>query len=150
MFFKKKKKEAIVLPMLSGTLPELPEEGQKMELPSLPSQIPQDIPKLGESIEKKSIISEIEKHKDLEVPEMEEKRGLISKKESFVKIDHYQDMIATINVIKGMLSGTTDSISKAIEIKNIRDAELETWQGSLQDIGKRLMQIDKSLFKRVI
>jgi hypothetical protein len=154
MLFFKKKKKTPELPPLPEKLPELPSlPEKKVELPEIPAEAPEKIPEIGEEVKQntfKSLISEIEKHKELEVPEAEEKKVEIAKKESFVSMSNYGEVLSNINVIRGVLTGTTDSINKALQIKNIRDSEFESWQGSLQDIGKRLMQIDKSLFERVI
>ncbi len=148
MFFKKKKKEIELPPMPTGIqFPALP---QAKELPYVP-EVPETLPELGKPAEKPtSLISEIEKYKDLEVPELEEKKALELKKESFVKIEHYSDIIDTINMIKSMLMGTTDSINKIVEIKNLKENQFESWQNSLQSISKKLADMDNTLFEKVI
>ena len=164
MFFGKKKKEIDLPPMPElpdfSTLPELKPKEAAFEFPPVPTVVhatelpfvPENIPELGQSVELKSVslLKEIEKHKELEVPELEERKEILVRKESFVSIDSYKEIIGNVNVIKSMLGGTADSISRVIDVKKIKDSEFEAWQRSLQSIGKGLMQIDKSLFEKVM
>ena len=145
MFFKRKEKESIELPPMPKDLPKSIEEADVIN-----EEIPEKIPNLGEPIGKpKSLISEIEQYKDLEVPELEEKIELPLKKESFVKIENFRELSDNIALIKDMLNETADRVDKTIDSKNIEDSALESWQASLKDIGKRLVEVDESLFGKV-
>ncbi|MCK4521193.1 MAG: hypothetical protein KAU20_01375 [Nanoarchaeota archaeon] len=143
----------------SGGLPPLPkfEESAKLpplpELPPVPTPLNEERP-LPEMPEKKELPS-------LELPEIkreeepEEKAAAPVEQEFeiehpeghvFVKADKYKGILSSVNVIKRELKGADGCIDRLNELKNRKDKEFEKLRVQLEDIQKRSISVDKSLF----
>lgn len=65
----------------------------------------------------------------------------------FIKIDKYKDVLDILHLGKSKIREARVLIEKINELKNAEDAEISAWHNSLDEIEKRVMFIDKSLFE---
>ncbi|MFH1072489.1 MAG: hypothetical protein V1743_03610 [Nanoarchaeota archaeon] len=65
----------------------------------------------------------------------------------YVKIDDYQEILNIIEVIKGNLDKTKDTISAINELKQREDEILHSWTSNLDEITGRIEDISKTLFE---
>ena len=65
----------------------------------------------------------------------------------FVKIDEYQDILDTVNVVKNKINEAKDVLSKINDLKNKEDAELDLWHAELDEVSRKVTFIDKELFE---
>lgn len=65
----------------------------------------------------------------------------------FIKIDQYKDVLDILHLAKSKIREGKVLIEKINELKNAEDNELNAWQGSLEEVEKKVMFIDKSLFE---
>ncbi|MEA3515222.1 MAG: hypothetical protein U9R34_07105 [Nanoarchaeota archaeon] len=65
----------------------------------------------------------------------------------FIKIDQYKDVLDILHLAKSKIREARVLIEKINELKNTEDTEIKTWQNSLDEVEKRVMFIDKSLFE---
>ncbi len=64
----------------------------------------------------------------------------------FIKIDEYKDILDIIHLTKSKIKEAKSLIEKINELKNAEDYELNSWHSSIDEIEKRVMFIDKTLF----
>ncbi len=65
----------------------------------------------------------------------------------FVKIEDYKDILDVLELIKDRLGEAKRTLSDINELKNDEDAELELWSSTLNEIEKKLEDIDRTLFE---
>ena len=65
----------------------------------------------------------------------------------FVKIDDYKDVLDVLDLIKDRLSEAKRTLADINELKNDEDSELELWGSTLNEIEKKLEDIDRTLFE---
>jgi len=65
----------------------------------------------------------------------------------FVKIDEYKDVINVMNMVKNKIDEAKETLGKINELKNEEDAELELWHTGLEEVERKIMFIDKTLFE---
>ena len=65
----------------------------------------------------------------------------------FVKIDDYKDILDVLDLIKDRLEEAKRTLADINELKNDEDAELELWSSTLNEIEKKLGDIDRTLFE---
>lgn len=65
----------------------------------------------------------------------------------FVKIEDYKDIIDVLGLIKDRLAEAKRTLADVNELKNDEDAELELWGSTLNEIEKRIEDIDRTLFE---
>ncbi len=65
----------------------------------------------------------------------------------FVKIDDYKDILDVLDLIKDRLGEAKRTLADINELKNDEDAELELWSSTLNEIEKKLEDIDRTLFE---
>jgi|TARA_B100001971_G_scaffold178467_1_gene173396 hypothetical protein len=65
----------------------------------------------------------------------------------FVKIDGYKDVLDVLDLIKDRLSEAKRTLADINELKNDEDSELELWSSTLNEIEKKLEDIDRTLFE---
>lgn len=66
----------------------------------------------------------------------------------FVKIDEYQDILNIVDVIKANLTKTKATIAQINDLKKKEDTILTNWTVSIDDIGKKVDDIGKTLFEQ--
>ncbi len=65
----------------------------------------------------------------------------------FVKIEDYKDILDVLELIKDRLGEAKRTLADINELKNDEDAELELWSSTLNEIEKKLEDIDRTLFE---
>ena len=65
----------------------------------------------------------------------------------FVKIEEYRDVLDIVGLIKEKLNEARNTLGKIHELKNEEDSELEAWGGTLEEIERKVEQIDGELFE---
>jgi len=65
----------------------------------------------------------------------------------FVKIDDYKDILDVLDLIKDRLDEAKRTLADINELKNDEDAELELWSSTLNEIEKKLEDINRTLFE---
>jgi hypothetical protein len=80
-----------------------------------------------------------------------EKKQLLEKqmpkKPIFVKSDDYKQILDSISIIRNKLKETESIAARLNEIKNMKDKEFERWRSELEDIQRKTLYIDKTLFE---
>jgi hypothetical protein len=128
-------------------LPELePAEGEKgippvqLEVPML-EPVPEHLPEI-EEFETPAEVPE-------ELPELEsfayEPRA--KKAPLFINVGIYSEMIEQLNTTRAKLNEYASAATRVIEARARKDAAMEKWRNSLEDIERKLLAIDKILFE---
>jgi len=123
------------LPKFKGKLqPEKPKI-PKLTLPKLKPKKPA-IPE-AENLEKEAVKEEkfeFEEHKELIKP-------------VFVKMEMFQSIINELNLIKNVAKESDDAIARVGDFAQDQEKEFNKWQSQLADIQKKLIFVEKTMFK---
>lgn len=126
--------------------PELPEFGGRLEpekpkIPklTLPKPKKPSIPQ-AEKLEKKAF-----KEEKFELEELEEHKESV--KPVFVKMEMFQSMINELNLIKNVAKESDEAIARVGDFAQDQEKEFNKWQSQLVDIQKKLIFVDKTMFK---
>jgi len=65
----------------------------------------------------------------------------------FVKISEYNEIVESLELIKDKLSEAKKALGDINELKNDEDSEISLWSSTLEDIEKKVEDIDNKLFK---
>lgn len=65
----------------------------------------------------------------------------------YVKVDNFKAMLGTINIVRSDLRKSDEALTKLESIKNGKDKSFDKVKSSLDDLQKKLIFIDKTLFK---
>ncbi len=65
----------------------------------------------------------------------------------YVKVDSFKAMLGTINMARNSLKASEDALAKLENIKMSKDKSFDKVKISLEDLQKKLIFIDKTLFK---
>jgi hypothetical protein len=65
----------------------------------------------------------------------------------FVRIEEYKDVLDIMNMIKNKIEEAKETLGKINELKNEEDAELELWHTGLEEVERKTMFVDKTLFE---
>jgi len=147
-------------------LPQLPEINEKPEeeitpvhglgdeLPSLPEEPVESAPPELGPIEEEPAGSVVEEEipivpltkPEIERPIKREKAKQV--KPLFVNMDSFKNIILkNISLMKGELTTSNQILSKLSKLEQDETALFKDWQGKMEDLQKKLMSIDKILFK---
>ena len=74
-------------------------------------------------------------------------REMPSGKTLYIRIDKFKSSLGSINNIKSDLRKSEDALTKLENMKNAKDRSFERVRASLDDLQKKLIFIDKTLFK---
>ena len=87
----------------------------------------------------KKVVSEV--RRELHRPES------FVKKPIFVNVEDYRTLLGNISEVRKSLSGLKVSITKIENLKSKEDTEYKKWQRILDDMKKKFLFVDESLFK---
>jgi hypothetical protein len=123
-------------------LPEIPD----MEIPEPPPNLrselsPLELEKLEKEYLGKRIVIE-----DVEQP-FEYKRHKGVKKPLYVRTDDYRKMLENFIDIKQQLTESDETLFRIENIKKNKDNEFNDYKRSIEDIQRKLIFIDKTIFK---
>jgi len=65
----------------------------------------------------------------------------------YVKIDNFKATLGSINIVRSDLRKSEEALNKLESIKNAKDRSFDKVRASLDDLQKKLIFIDKTLFK---
>lgn len=65
----------------------------------------------------------------------------------FIKIDEYKEVIEIMRMIKKKLEDAKSILYKINELKNKEDAEIREWNSNINEIEKKIEEIDNSMFE---
>lgn len=65
----------------------------------------------------------------------------------FVKIEEYKNVIDVLELIKDRLEEAKRTLADINQMKNEEDEELDAWRTTLNDIEKKIENIDRTLFE---
>lgn len=65
----------------------------------------------------------------------------------FVKIEEYKNVIDVLELIKDRLEEAKRTLADINQMKNEEDEELDAWRNTLNDIEKKIENIDRTLFE---
>jgi len=127
---------------LKEAMPNKPLFGTKKFEPEIPKPVPDiDIEparKHYQKIEKAAIREE----KDVLAHKTEIKGPI------YVKVDRFRKILTGISVTKSDLKMIDESVVKLNKVDEERDKEFEKWKSAMQDMQKKFIFIDKTIFKR--
>ncbi|MBD3208937.1 hypothetical protein GF367_00780 [Candidatus Woesearchaeota archaeon] len=64
----------------------------------------------------------------------------------FVKIDNYKEVLDLLDVIKDKLEQARGTLTDINKLKDEEDRELGAWTTNIDDIEKKIAEIDKTVF----
>lgn len=79
--------------------------------------------------------------------EKRELRQSLSAGPVYVRIDKFKGTLGSINMIRGDLRRSEEALTKLENIKNVKDKSFDKLKSSMDDLQKKLIFIDKTLFK---
>ncbi len=135
------------LPPLPGEeefMPEIEEPEPTKKIPEFPKIKP-----IKEEIPIKPIlpIPELKKPKVKAIKPVEKEEAEIPKKEIFLKVDHYKNVLESLNVVKKKINESEKIVERLNEIKNTKDKEFEKWRTLLEDMERKFVYVDKTFFE---
>ncbi|HJN56600.1 MAG: hypothetical protein QF436_00075 [Candidatus Woesearchaeota archaeon] len=73
--------------------------------------------------------------------------GYKSEAPVFVKMEDYKDILDILGLIKDRLDEAKRTLDDINELKNNEDSEIKMWNSTLDEIGRKIEDIDKTLFE---
>lgn len=65
----------------------------------------------------------------------------------FVKVDDYKDVLDMIELIKDKLGQAKKTLEDINELKNEENSELDLWESTLNEVEKKVHDINRVLFE---
>ena len=65
----------------------------------------------------------------------------------FVKVDEYREILDVLDMIKGKIKEIRETLRSINSLRNEEDSELAIWNGTINDIEKKIEGIDKLMFE---
>ncbi len=65
----------------------------------------------------------------------------------YVRIEEYKDVLDVMNMIRNKIEAAKAVLAKINELKNEEDAELELWHTGLEEVERKVVFVDKTLFE---
>ena len=65
----------------------------------------------------------------------------------YVRIEEYKDVLDVMNMIRNKIDDAKETLAKINELKNEEDAELELWHTGLEEVERKVIFVDKTLFE---
>lgn len=65
----------------------------------------------------------------------------------FVKVDEYKEILDVLDMIKGKIKEIRETLSTINALRNEEDAELATWNNTINEVEKKVEDIDKIMFE---
>ena len=63
----------------------------------------------------------------------------------FVKVDEYKEILDVLDMIKAKISEVRDTLAGINEIRNEEDAEVSMWNSTIDEIEKKISDIDRMM-----
>ena len=65
----------------------------------------------------------------------------------FVKVDEYKEILDVLDMVKGKISEIRDTLAGINDLRNEEDSEVSMWSGTIDDIEKKIDEIDNMMFE---
>ena len=65
----------------------------------------------------------------------------------FVKVGEYKEILDVLELIKGKISEIRATLGDINELRSEEDSEVSMWNGTIDDIEKKIEDIDKMMFE---
>jgi uncharacterized protein Yka (UPF0111/DUF47 family) len=65
----------------------------------------------------------------------------------FVKIDEYKEVLDVLELMKNKVEQAKELLNKINTLKNEEDSEIEAWKTNIEDIEKKIDNVDGSLLE---
>lgn len=65
----------------------------------------------------------------------------------FVRIEEYKEVLDIMNMVKNKIDQAKEILGRINELKNEEDAELELWRSGIEEVERKIMFVDKTLFE---
>lgn len=70
-----------------------------------------------------------------------------SKREVYIRVDNFRAALDNISMVRGSLRNSEEALTRMESIKSAKDKSFDKFKSSLEDLQKKLIFIDKTLFK---
>ena len=65
----------------------------------------------------------------------------------FVKVDDYKELVDVLDMIKGKIKEVRGTLNNINSLRNEEDAEITMWNSTIDDIEKKIEDIDNMMFE---
>ncbi|HLC62449.1 MAG TPA: hypothetical protein VJI52_05530 [Candidatus Nanoarchaeia archaeon] len=65
----------------------------------------------------------------------------------FVKVDDYKEILDVLDMVKGKLGEIRGTLNSIHDLRNQEDAEVSMWNSTIDEIEKKIENIDKMIFE---
>jgi hypothetical protein len=65
----------------------------------------------------------------------------------FVRIEDYKDVLDIMELMKAKITEAKQIIEQINVLKNQEDSEIELWHNELNDVERKIVYMDKTLFE---
>ena len=65
----------------------------------------------------------------------------------FVKVDEYKEILDVLDLIKGKINEIRTTLGNINDLRGEEDSEVSMWNGTVDDIEKKIEDIDKMMFE---
>jgi hypothetical protein len=138
--FSKKESRSLDLPPLNAPKPNF--KGEIEIIPDELLEIPNELPQLQE----KTMMTFPEKEIEQPMVHVERPKKTIETKDVFIKTETHKSIISGINEVVFDFDRINNEIERITDIKTSRYEKIDGLQSTLEEVGKKLMTIDQSLF----
>ena len=119
------------------------------ELPELPS--PKEIHKveIKKAVEEPpvSVVEDFEERAvEKQEEELDMREDLALKKPIFMPIELFRDILEEVGMIAHTLKENTDTLVRVSHFKEDEDKEFKKWESQVNEIQRKLIYVDKTLF----
>jgi len=71
----------------------------------------------------------------------------MDKKSLYVKVEDYKDIVDIMTLVKKKIQDAKGMLNNINTLKNDEDAEIEEWNSTLQEIDRKIDDLDRTLFE---
>ena len=65
----------------------------------------------------------------------------------FVKVNEYKEILDVLDIIKAKINEIHETLGKINDLRNEEDSEISMWSNTIDEIGKRVDDIDNMMFE---
>jgi len=77
---------------------------------------------------------------------LKNKKGdIMAEKPIFIRLEEFNDISDTLNIIKGKIAEAKEAISRINQLKQEEEAEIDLWSKELDEVEKKMSVVDSNL-----
>ena len=65
----------------------------------------------------------------------------------FVKVDEYKEILDVLDMVRGKINEIRATLGSINELRSEEDSEVSMWNSTIDDIEKKIEDIDKMMFE---